>query len=73
MLRFPRSIAGWLLAVLAAAPDASFTRAQLLAAVFDPGDRVGVVDTYVHYVRRKTERDLIATVHGVGYRLGTPV
>ena len=62
-----------LLAVLAAAPDASFTRAQLLAAVFDPGDRVGVVDTYVHYVRRKTERDLIATVHGVGYRLGTPV
>jgi two-component system, OmpR family, response regulator len=61
-----------LLAVLAAEPDRVFTREQLLSAVFERGEQLGTVDTYVHYVRRKTERDLIATVRGRGYRLGTP-
>lgn len=62
-----------LLGVLAAKPDTAFTRRQLLDAVFDRGDLEGTVDTYVHYIRRKTEKDLIETVRGVGYRLGTPV
>lgn len=61
-----------LLAVLARHPDMVFTRAQLLESVFDPDDQEGTIDTYVHYIRRKTERNLIETVHGVGYRLGTP-
>lgn len=61
-----------LLAILAAEPDRVFTREQLLSAVFERGEQVGTVDTYVHYIRRKTERDLVATVRGRGYRLGTP-
>jgi len=61
-----------LLRLLASAPDRTFSRQHLLAAVFDHGEQLGTVDTYVHYVRRKTDRDLIATVRGVGYRLGTP-
>lgn len=61
-----------LLEVLATHPEQAFTRAQLLGAVFERGDSESVVDTYVHYVRKKTEKDLIATVRGVGYQLGTP-
>ncbi len=62
-----------LLGVLASQPGTVFNREQLLDAVFDRGEQLGTVDTYVHYIRRKTERDLIETVRGVGYRLGTPV
>jgi DNA-binding response OmpR family regulator len=61
-----------LLALLAAAPDQVFTRPQLLERVFDRADTVGIVDTYVYYLRRKLGREVIRTVHGVGYRLGTP-
>lgn len=61
-----------LLAVLASAPDTAFTRAHLLSAVFEHGEQEGTVDTYVHYLRRKTDRSLVETVRGVGYRLGTP-
>ena len=60
-----------LLEVLARRPQQVFTRPQLLAAVFDPADDPGSVDTYVHYLRRKLGRDCVTTVHGVGYRLGT--
>lgn len=62
-----------LLAVLAAHPHTAFTRTQLLASAFEAGDQLGTVDTYVHYLRRKTQRDIIETVRGVGYRLGTPL
>ncbi|MBP1326598.1 two-component system response regulator QseB [Leucobacter exalbidus] len=61
-----------LLGELVKQPDTAFTRQQLLTAVFDRGEQEGTVDTYVHYIRRKTERSLIETVRGVGYRLGTP-
>ena len=59
-----------LLARLAAEPDRVHSRAELLASVFDAGDTPGVVDTYVHYLRKKTDRSVIRTVHGVGYQLG---
>lgn len=60
-----------LLTLLARHPERAFTREQLLVA-FDHGEQAGTVDTYVHYLRKKTDRDLIQTVRGVGYRLGTP-
>ncbi len=61
-----------LLALLAAKPDRVFTRQQILAAVFPRGGAEGTVDAYVHYLRRKTDDDLIDTVRGRGYRLGHP-
>lgn len=61
-----------LLGVLAAEPDRTFSREYLLAAVFARGENPATVDTYVHYVRRKTDRNLIETIRGAGYRLGSP-
>lgn len=61
-----------LMTVLAREPNRVFSREQLLGAVFDHGDSLSTVDTYVHYVRRKADRDLIQTVRGAGYQLGTP-
>ena len=60
-----------LLALLAGNPDRTFTRAQILTAVFSATDLPGIVDTYVHYLRRKTEDTVVLTVRGRGYRLGT--
>lgn len=59
-----------LLAVLAAHPSRTFSRDELLDRAFDPSDTSGVVDTYVHYLRRKLGRQAVRTVHGLGYRLG---
>jgi two-component system response regulator QseB len=59
-----------LLARLAAEPGRVHSRSELLASVFDAGDTPGVVDTYVHYLRKKTQRSVVRTVHGIGYQLG---
>jgi DNA-binding response OmpR family regulator len=59
-----------LLGVLMLAPRRTYTRGQLLSAAFDGVDTLGVVDTYVHYLRRKLGRGIVRTVHGTGYRLG---
>ncbi len=59
-----------LLRLFAENPQRTYSREQILKLVFDEGDQPGTVDTYVHYVRRKTDRDLITTVRGQGYRLG---
>ncbi|GAA1324886.1 response regulator transcription factor [Leucobacter albus] len=59
-----------LLGVLAAEPGRVFSREELLALVFTQGERETTVETYVHYLRRKTDKDLIETVRGRGYRLG---
>lgn len=59
-----------LLAMLMSAPGRIFTRGQLLESVFDGADSAGVVDAYVHYLRRKLGRGIVRTVHGTGYRLG---
>ena len=59
-----------LLSLLAQHPDETLSRERILREVFPVGDSVGTVDTYVHYLRRKTERDIVTTVSGRGYRLG---
>jgi two-component system response regulator QseB len=59
-----------LLAALAARPGTVFSRRQLLALVFDDAESETVVDTYVHYLRRKLGRTIIDTVRGRGYQLG---
>lgn len=60
-----------LLAVLARRPRRVFSREELVAEVFPDADDDGVVDTYVHYLRRKVSRVVIRTVRGVGYQLGS--
>jgi DNA-binding response OmpR family regulator len=47
-----------------------FSRDELLAEVFEGADTLGSVDTYVHYLRRKLGREVVRTVHGLGYRMG---
>lgn len=59
-----------LLRMLANEPLRTFTRAHILRAVFENDELPGTVDTYVHYIRRKTDKDIIETVRGEGYRLG---
>jgi DNA-binding response OmpR family regulator len=61
-----------LLQHLAAEPRRIFTREEILGAVFGDAESPGVVDTYVHYLRRKLGRRVIETVYGVGYRIGAP-
>ena len=60
-----------LLERLARRPQQVFERSDLLANVFPDADDLGVVDTYVHYLRKKLGRTAIHTVRGIGYRLGT--
>ncbi len=59
-----------LLAVLAARPGQVFSRRELLARAFGEAESENVVDTYVHYCRRKLGSGVISTVRGLGYRLG---
>ena len=60
-----------LLSVLARSPRRVFTRRELVESVFEAAEDEGVVDTYVHYLRRKLHRGVVVTVRGLGYRLGT--
>ena len=60
-----------LLEVLARRPSRVFSRAELLDLVFTDAESEIVTDTYVHYCRRKLGRDVIRTVRGLGYQLGT--
>ena len=59
-----------LLERLARRPEQVFTRDDLLATVFADADDPGVVDTYVHYVRKKLGRAVILTVRNIGYQIG---
>ena len=61
-----------LLRLFAESPQRTYSRDQILKAVFGAADLPGTVDTYVHYVRRKTDIEMITTVRGQGYRLGAP-
>ena len=60
------------LVALARNPRRVFSRDELLESAFDDADDPGLVDTFVHYLRRKLGKDSVLTVRGVGYRLGRP-
>ena len=59
-----------LLTVFATRPSQVFSRRDLLNLVFAEAESEIVVDTYVHYLRRKLGRGAVATVRGLGYQLG---
>jgi len=59
-----------LLTLLAINPQRTFSREEILRAVFSSDDTPGAVDTYVHYLRKKTDPAVVQTVRGRGYRLG---
>jgi DNA-binding response OmpR family regulator len=42
-----------------------------MSEVFPDAEDDGVVDTYVHYLRRKLGRGTVRTVRGLGYQLGS--
>ena len=59
-----------LLRLLATRPTRVFTRDELRQWVFEAAGSASIVDTYVHYLRRKLGVGAIRTVHGLGYRAG---
>jgi two-component system response regulator QseB len=59
-----------LLRLLARNPTRAFTREEIRDQVFPDSAGVALVDTYVHYLRRKLGTAAVSTVRGVGYRLG---
>lgn len=59
-----------LLTLFAVNPQRTFSRDDILRSVFSPDDTRGAVDTYVHYLRKKTDPAIVQTVRGQGYRLG---
>ena len=59
-----------LLELLARNPGQTFSRADLLGLVFAGSGEGNLVDTYVHYLRRKLGRGVVITVRGLGYRAG---
>lgn len=59
-----------LLRVLADSPNRVFSRNDLRDRVFDSAESESIVDTYVHYVRRKLGKNAIRTVRGHGYKIG---
>jgi two-component system response regulator QseB len=59
-----------LLRALAQRPKAIHPRAALRTRVFAESTGESIVDTYVYYLRRKLGRDVVRTVHGLGYQIG---
>jgi two-component system response regulator QseB len=59
-----------LLRTLAQRPKAIHPRASLRTNVFADSTGESIVDTYVYYLRRKLGRDVVRTVHGLGYQIG---
>jgi two-component system response regulator QseB len=59
-----------LLRLLAHSPGRAFTREEIVTQVFPDASSVTLVDTYVHYLRRKLGASAVSTVRGVGYRIG---
>ncbi len=60
-----------LLETLAGRPSRVFTRDELKERVFPTAEADSIVDTYVHYLRRKLGIGAVRTVRGIGYRAGT--
>jgi two-component system response regulator QseB len=59
-----------LLRTLAVRPGRVYSRGELREQVFDAAESASIVDTYVHYLRRKLGTGIVVTVHGLGYRMG---
>jgi two-component system response regulator QseB len=59
-----------LLRTLAARPGRVFSREELRERVFAAAESASIVDTYVHYLRRKLGNGVVVTVRGLGYRAG---
>jgi two-component system response regulator QseB len=59
-----------LLRTLAARPGRVMSRDELRELVFDAAESETIVDTYVHYLRRKLGPKVVRTIRGVGYRIG---
>jgi DNA-binding response OmpR family regulator len=59
-----------LIELLAARPARVFSREEVRTEVFGSAESETIVDTYVHYVRRKLGKSVIRTVRGHGYRIG---
>jgi len=60
-----------LLRLLAENPARAYSREDIVAKVFPDAATESLVDTYVHYLRRKLGADAVTTVRGIGYRLGS--
>jgi two-component system response regulator QseB len=59
-----------LLAALATRGGRVVSRDDLRREVFEAAESPTIVDTYVHYLRRKLGPDVVRTVRGHGYRIG---
>jgi two-component system response regulator QseB len=59
-----------LLRTLAQRPKAIHPRAALRTRVFAESTGESIVDTYVYYLRCKLGRNIVRTVHGLGYQIG---
>lgn len=59
-----------LLRLLAVSPRTIHRRADLRARLFADTSAESIVDTYVYHLRRKLGRNVVRTVHGLGYQLG---
>lgn len=64
-----------LLLELARHPDRVMTRPRLESLLYGWGEEVGsnAVEVHVHHLRKKLDKQLIATVRGIGYRLDSRV
>ncbi|WP_296950471.1 response regulator transcription factor [uncultured Massilia sp.] len=54
-------------------PNKVFSRQELEESMYGWGDGLAsnAIDVYVHHLRRKISPDVIQTVRGLGYRIGT--
>ncbi|MFV2020907.1 response regulator transcription factor [Micromonospora sp. LOL_023] len=60
-----------LIRLLATQPTTVHSRGPLRRRVFGADRSPAIVDTYVHYLRRKLGGGVVRTVHGLGYQIGT--
>ena len=62
-----------LLKLLMENPQRVYTRPQIEEALYErnEGTESNAIDVHVHHLRRKIATDIIRTVRGIGYRLGS--
>ena len=60
-----------LLRLLAANPRTIYRRCDLRLRLCPDAHALSIVDTYVYYLRRKLGRNVVKTVRGLGYQVGS--